>query len=293
MVHGAGPLDFIAAAAECRGRVGLVNSVGPSTNGTGRNAGMRLKDKVAMVTGAGNGIGRAIAERFAAEGAAVAVADIEDATGREVAAQIVARGGRAVAHATDTSDPQSAEAAVAAALRAFGRIDILVNNAAAFVFGTIEEITKADWDRVFGVNVIGYANMVRTCLPSLRSASEAAVVNIASVSSFVAQPAFIPYNTSKGAVSQLTRCLAMDLATDGIRVNAVCPGAIRTRATDRHIAGLGLDPEQSYQEFGDAAVMKRMGRPEEVASVALFLASSDSSFMTGAHIVVDGGATLD
>lgn len=254
---------------------------------------MRLKDKVAIVTGGGNGIGRAIAELFAAEGAAVTVAEIEQETGQEVAAQITAKGGRALALAADTSDSEAAQAAAAATLDAFGRIDILVNNAAAFVFGSVEEVTKADWDRVFGVNVIGYANMVRACLPAMRDAGQGAVVNVASVSSFVAQPRFIPYNTSKGAVSQLTRCLAMDLAPDNIRVNGICPGAIHTRATDRHIAGLGLDPEQSYKEFGDAALMKRMGRPEEIASVALFLATADSSFMTGAHIVVDGGATLD
>lgn len=254
---------------------------------------MRLKDKVAIVTGGGNGIGRAIAELFAAEGAAVTVAEIEKEAGHEIAAQIAAKGGRALAQVADTSDPEAAQATAAATLDAFGRIDILVNNAAAFVFGAVEEITKADWDRVFGVNVIGYANMVKACLPAMRDAGQGAVVNVASVSSFVAQPRFIPYNTSKGAVSQLTRCLAMDLAPDNIRVNGICPGSIHTRATDRHIAGLGLDPEQSYKEFGDAALMKRMGRPEEIASVALFLATPDSSFMTGAQIVVDGGATLD
>ncbi|MHA1565690.1 MAG: SDR family NAD(P)-dependent oxidoreductase [Alphaproteobacteria bacterium] len=254
---------------------------------------MRLKDKVAVVTGGGNGIGRAIAVLFAAEGAAVTVADIEAGPGRDVAAQIAADGGRSLAHTTDTSDADSAKAAVAATLDAFGQVDILVNNAAAFVFGSVEEITQADWNRVFGVNVIGYANMVRECLPALRTTGHGAVVNIASVSSFIAQPGFIPYNVSKGAVMQLTRCLAMDLAPDNIRVNAVCPGEIRTRATDQHIANRGLDPEKAYEDFGKGALMKRMGRPEEIAAVALFLASPDASFMTGAHVVVDGGATLD
>ncbi len=254
---------------------------------------MRLENKVAVVTGGGNGIGRAIAELFAAEGAAVTVADIETGTARDVAARIVADGGRSFAHVTDTSDADSAKSSVAATLDAFGRVDILVNNAAAFVFGSVEEVTQADWDKVFGVNVIGYANMVRECLPALRASGHGAVVNIASVSSFIAQPEFIPYNVSKGAVMQLTRCLAMDLAPDNVRVNAICPGDIRTRATDQHIASRGLDPEKAYEDFGRGAVMKRMGRPEEIAAVALFLASPDASFMTGAHVVVDGGATLD
>ena len=172
-------------------------------------------------------------------------------------------------------------------------VALLVNNAAAFVFGKVEDVTQDDWMRVFGVNVIGYANCVREILPSMRRASGGAIVNIASVSSFVAQPEFIPYNASKGAVAQLTRCLAMDLAVDNIRVNAVCPGAIRTRATDNHIASLGLDPEEAVKEFGQDSILKRMGEPEEIASGVLFLASDEASFMTGAHIVIDGGASID
>ena len=145
-------------------------------------------------------------------------------------------------------------------------------------------MTRDDWDRVFGVNVIGYANTVRECLPEFRHNGAGTIVNIASVSSFIAQPEFIPYNASKGAVAQLTRCLAMDLAKDNVRVNAICPGAIRTRATDRHIASLGLDPEAAYAEFSQDSLMKRMGKPEEIAAGALFLASDESSFMTGAHL---------
>ena len=160
------------------------------------------------------------------------------------------------------------------------------------MFGKVEEVTDADWARVFGVNVIGYANCVREVLPTFRKAGGGAVVNIASVSAFIAQPEFIPYNASKGAVSQLTRCLAMDLAPDNIRVNAVCPGSIKTRATDMHIDSLGLDREQSYIDFGQSALMKRMGEPKEIASVVAFLASDDASYMTGAHVIVDGGMSI-
>ena len=254
---------------------------------------MLLKDKVTIVTGSGNGIGRAIAVRFAAEGAAVTVAELEEEAGRETVATIAASGGRALFQQTDTADSASVTAMVAATVRRYGKLHVLVNNAAIFVFGTVEEVTPSDWDRVFGVNVIGYANTVRECLPHFRKNGSGAVVNIASISSYIAQPEFVPYNASKGAVAQLTRCLAMDLAKDNVRVNAICPGAVRTRATDQHIASLGLDPETAYAEFGRDSVMNRMGRPEEIAAGALFLASDESSFMTGAHIVIDGGATID
>lgn len=253
----------------------------------------RLEGKNAIVTGSGNGIGRAIAERFASEGARVTVAEIEEDAGQETVGLIEQAGGKAHFVRTDTSDSSSVKESIASAISAHGELDLLVNNAAAFVFGKVEEVTQDDWAKVFGVNVIGYANCVRESLPSMRRNNGGAIVNIASVSSFIAQPEFIPYNASKGAVAQLTRCLAMDLSTDNIRVNAVCPGSIRTRATDRHIESLGLDPEESYKEFGADSLMKRMGKPEEIANGALFLASDEASFMTGAHIVIDGGATID
>ena len=255
---------------------------------------MRLEGKTAIVTGGGAGIGEAICKRFAREGADVVVAELEADNGEATAAAINAGdAGRAIFCETDTSDSASVFRMVECAVAEFGKVDILVNNAAAFVFGKVEDVTMDDWHRVLGVNVIGYANCVREVLPVFRRAGCGTVVNIASVSAFIAQPEFIPYNASKGAVAQLTRCLAMDLATDNVRVNAICPGAIKTRATDKHIDSLGLDREESYVEFGKDSLMQRMGEPSEIASVALFLASDDASFMTGAHVVVDGGATVD
>jgi NAD(P)-dependent dehydrogenase (short-subunit alcohol dehydrogenase family) len=254
---------------------------------------VKLESKAAIVTGAGAGIGKAIAERFAREGAKVTIAEIDEKGGQACAESIRGEGGKAVFIRTDTSDAASVRDMVGRSTEALGGVDILVNNAAAFVFGKVEEVTPEDWSRVFGVNVIGYANTVREALPAFRAAGGGVIVNIASVSSFIAQPAFVPYNASKGAVAQLTRCLAMDLASDHVRVNAICPGAIRTQATDRHIASLGMEREEAYREFGDACPMKRMGRPDEIAGAAVFLASDDASYITGAQIVIDGGATID
>jgi NAD(P)-dependent dehydrogenase (short-subunit alcohol dehydrogenase family) len=231
--------------------------------------------------------------RFASEGAKVTVAEIEEDTGQQTVDSIIEAGGTAIFSRTDTTDSASIKATVSATVAAHGEVDLLVNNAAAFVFGKVEDITSDDWAKVFGVNVIGYANCVREVLPSMRKQGGGAIVNIASVSSFIAQPEFVPYNASKGAVAQLTRCLAMDLAPDGIRVNGVCPGSIHTRATDMHIASAGLDPEKALVDFGKDSLLKRVGKPEEIASGALFLASDEASFMTGAHIVIDGGATID
>ena len=254
---------------------------------------MRLQDKVAIVTGSGTGIGQATAQLFASEGAKVLVAEIDEDSGRATVKNIQQNGGEALFYQTDVSVEQDVHNMAEVAVNAFGTIDILVNNAAAFIFGKIEEVTAYDWAKVLNTNVIGYANCVREVLPAMRQAGKGSIVNIASVSSFIAQPAFIPYNVSKGAVLQLTRCLAMDLAPDRIRVNSVCPGTIKTDATKNHIDFLGLDPEEAYIDFGKGALMKRIGQPIEVAYGVLFLASDEASFITGTHLVIDGGATID
>ena len=173
-------------------------------------------------------------------------------------------------------------------------MNVLVNNAAAFVFVRIEEVSAEDWARVLGVNVLGYTHTVRAVLPHLRATGGGAIVNVASQSGFVAQPGFVPYNnTSKGGVMQLTRCLAMDLADDSIRVNGVCPGPICTQASERHMDFIRIDREEGRRLFGQETLLKRMGEPVEIANGILFLASDEASFITGAHLVIDGGATID
>jgi NAD(P)-dependent dehydrogenase (short-subunit alcohol dehydrogenase family) len=253
---------------------------------------MRLNSKNAVITGGASGIGRAICRVFANEGASIVIADIDERGGSETADLIIKDGGTAIFIPTDVSSIDSVDQMVDACISSVGSIDILVNDAAAFVFGTIETVSPTDWEKVFGVNVLGTANTVKSLLPYLKDASGASIVNIASVSSFIAQPAFVPYNTSKGAVIQLTRCLALDLAEYDIRVNCVCPGTILTPATDRHIAFEGIDRDEFLKTAGDRSFLKRLGTPDEVAYAALFLASDEASFITGTQIVVDGGATV-
>jgi NAD(P)-dependent dehydrogenase (short-subunit alcohol dehydrogenase family) len=253
---------------------------------------MRLQSKSVIVTGGASGIGRAICELFANEGARVVIGDLDADGGQKTVAAINGAGGNAEFLTTDVSKESDIKRLVDRAVSLFGGVDIVVNNAAAFVFGEIENVEKADWDKVLGVNVVGSANMVRYALPYLKEAEAGAVVNMASVSSFVASPAFIPYNTSKGALLQLTRSLAMDLGVFGIRVNCVCPGAIYTAATEKHLEFDGRDRAEFLAEEANASFFKRQGTPEEVAYAALFLASDEASFVTGANLVVDGGATV-
>ena len=250
----------------------------------------RLAQKVALVTGAADGIGAATAERLAEEGASVVLGDIDVAAGQAVAARIVAAGGRAVFIRADISREADALALAAAAEREFGALHVLVNNAAVFVLQGIDA-TVEDWQKSLGVNVIGTALVTRAAAPLITKSGGGAIVNLASISSFVAQANFVTYSATKAAILQMTRNLALDLAPHGIRVNCVCPGTILTRASRDHMQRTGTTLEQFIAAEAPKHLLNRIGTPREVANAILFLASDEASFITGTHLMVDGGYT--
>ncbi len=252
----------------------------------------RLAGKVAVVTGAGMGIGRATAELFAEEGAAVVIAERDEAAGREVEQAIKAAGGRAMFIPTDISDEPSVERMAAEAVASFGSIHILVNNAAVFVLRGIDA-TVAEWREALDVNVMGPSLVAKHVVPAMRRAGGGAIVNLGSISSFIAQPNFVTYNTTKAAILGLTRCMAMDLAADNIRVNAVCPGVVWTQIVEKQAIAMGLDRAavDVHPEWAGAQLIKRCADPREIAHAILFLASDEASFITGAPLMVDAGYT--
>jgi NAD(P)-dependent dehydrogenase (short-subunit alcohol dehydrogenase family) len=251
---------------------------------------MRLSNKVALVTGAADGIGAATAELFAEHGAAVVIGDIDDKGGAEVRDRIIAAGGKAVFVHADIARPADAASLATAAEISFGRLDILVNNAATFVLKGIEA-TPEDWHRSLDVNVIGTSMVTQAAVQLMRRSGGGAIVNLASISSFVAQPQFVTYSATKAAILQMTRNLALDLAPDGIRVNCVCPGTILTRASRDHMERVGLSLDDFIAAEAPKHLLNRIGSPREVAQAILFLASDDASFITGTHLMVDGGYT--
>jgi len=251
---------------------------------------MRLSNKVALVTGAADGIGAATAELFAEHGAAVVIGDIDDRGGTDVRDRIVAGGGKAVFVHADIANPSDAASLASAAEITFGRLDILVNNAATFVLKGIDA-TPEDWHRSLDVNVIGTALVTRAAAELMRRSGGGAIVNLASISSFVAQPQFVTYSATKAAILQMTRNLALDLAPDGIRVNCVCPGTILTRASRDHMERVGMSLDDFIAAEAPKHLLNRVGTPLEVAHAILFLASDDASFITGTHLMVDGGYT--
>ncbi len=243
-----------------------------------------LTGKSALITGAGSGIGTAIAETFAQAGARVFVTDRDAVSGKATAARIVAAGGRAEFLLLDISD----EAQCAEVAHATGPIEVLVNNAGIGHVGTIATTTAADLDRLHAVNTRGTFNVTKAFIPAMLARRSGVIVNIASIAGLRGVRDRLAYTMTKHAIVGLTRALALDHAQDGIRINAICPGRVETPWVAERLKE-SADPEAAYEEMCATQPMGRMGRPEEIAAAALYLASDEAAFLTGATLTPDGG----
>ncbi|WP_159872131.1 SDR family NAD(P)-dependent oxidoreductase [Novosphingobium sp. 9U] len=247
-----------------------------------------MSDKIAVVTGSGKGIGRAIAERFARAGASVVVCDIDQTAAQSVAESINASGGTAVGFKVDVSNKASVEALVAASLEHFGRVDVVCNNAGVLDdFTPLGAVTDELWQRIIGINLTGTFMVSRAFLPGMLEQGSGTFVNLASMAGLVAQAGGLAYTASKHGVIGLTKQVSADYGQAGIRANAICPGAIET-----DLSRSFLQDAPEVMAVVESVPAGRQGRPEEIAEMALYLASDESSFVHGASMVIDGGWTI-
>jgi len=251
---------------------------------------MKLKDRVAIVTGASKGIGKGIATIFSREGASVVLTDWDEEAGKKTAEEIRRSGGDAFFLRCDVSDEEQVKAMILATIAKYGRINVLVNNAGVGVYKTVLDATSEEWDRCLAVNLKGVFLCSKYAIPHIKAAGGGAIVNIASVHSYQNVGGTAPYAASKAGVVALTRVMAIDYGRDKIRVNAICPGWIDTPLI-RNIFDGAADPEKAKREVERRQILGRLGTPEEVGEAAAFLASDEASYITGASLMVDNGMT--
>jgi dihydroanticapsin dehydrogenase len=250
----------------------------------------RVQDKACVVTGAGSGIGKAIAERLAEEGGQVLCVDLNSQTVTAVAEAIQQSGGTAAAFTADVSQSDQVDAFINRCLELYGRIDVLVNNAGVNIPGVFHEVSNDVIDKTLNVNVKGAMYGSRAAIPHMLKQGGGSIVNISSVNGLVSEPFLAVYSASKGAVVMLTRGIALDYAKQGIRCNCICPGWVDTPINYAHAEMLG-GLEKVYASIDSFQPIGRPGEPREIAHLALFLASDEASFLTGSIIAADGGMT--
>ena len=250
----------------------------------------RVSGLIAIVTGAGSGIGQASAIRLAEEGATVICTDINGVNAKITAEEIVSADGRAIPATIDISDSDACTALVNKVAHDFGNVDILVNNAGVNLPGVFHEVSNETIDRTLNVNVKGAMYLTRAAIPHMLRAGKGSIVNMSSVNGLVSEPFLSVYSASKGAIVMFTRGIALDYAKQGIRCNAICPGWVDTPINYAHAKMLGgLD--HVYETIDSFQPIGRPGTPREIANLVLFLASDESSFMTGSIVSADGGMT--